>query len=148
MLKFNKNIFLALASVLMLALVSCNSDEDFSEIIAPPTSGETGGTGDSENPDPVRPSNPEGVGYYRPRTSTSNDTCNAVYEYMPAPGQFIRMVLVLIRQLFSVTIGSNNMAGTKVHLVLQTPSPERKEQMSPALKIQERSLLKVASCRL
>lgn len=92
MLKFNKNILFTLASALMLALVSCNSDEDFSEIITPPTSGETGGTGESGNPNipgPVRPSNPDGIGYYRPKTSESNDTCNMVYEYMPAPGQFI-----------------------------------------------------------
>ena len=69
MLKFNKNILFTLASALMLALVSCNSDEDFSEIITPPTSGETGGTGESGNPNipgPVRPSNPDGIGYYRP----------------------------------------------------------------------------------
>ena len=76
----------------MLALVSCNSDEDFSEIITPPTSGETGGsgdTGDTGGAGPVKPSNPDGVEYYRPKTSASNDTCNVVYEYMPAPGQFI-----------------------------------------------------------
>lgn len=92
MLKFNKNILFTLASALMLALVSCNSDEEFSEIITPPTSGETGGSGESGNPNipgPVRPSNPDGIGYYRPKTSASNDTCNMVYEYMPAPGQFI-----------------------------------------------------------
>ena len=92
MLKFNKSILFTLASALMLALVSCNSDEDFSEIITPPTSGETGGSGDTGGTGgtgPIRPSNPDGVEYYRPKTSASNDTCNVVYEYMPAPGQFI-----------------------------------------------------------
>ena len=66
MLKFNKNILFTLASALMLALVSCNSDEDFSEIITPPTSGETegsgsaGSTGDTGGTEPVKPSNPNG----------------------------------------------------------------------------------------
>ena len=93
MLKFNKNILFTLASALMLALVSCNSDEDFSDLIPMPPvsedtggSGDTGGTGDTV---PVKPSNPDGFEFYRPKTSASNDTCNVVYEYMPAPGQFI-----------------------------------------------------------
>lgn len=90
MLKFNKNILFTLASALMLALVSCNSDEDFSDLIPmPPVSEDTGGSGDTGDTGPVKPSNPDGVEYYRPKTSASNDTCNVVYEYMPAPGQFI-----------------------------------------------------------
>ena len=103
MLKWNFKI-LVLAS-LFLALVGCNSDEDIpngpsnndTEIPVGPSSPSRPSESPSEEPsgkpsdNPAKPADPtlSDMTFYRPKTATSNANCDIVYEYMPAPGQFI-----------------------------------------------------------
>lgn len=61
-----KALYILLAGALgVVSISSCNKDD----VIDEPT--------------------PDAGQYYRPATSTSAATCNRVYEYLPAPGQFI-----------------------------------------------------------
>lgn len=80
MWKFNyKNLAKwVMITLLMGGFAACNSDED---VFGP----------DADTPSgPSNPSNPSTpVSYYRPKTSESKATFDQVYQYMPAPGQFI-----------------------------------------------------------
>lgn len=83
-------IFYTLISIIGFLLVfsSCNSDEDFYGVTPPPT----------ENSPEVSPEKPyekpttDIYPFYRPKTEFSKDECNAVFTYLPAPGQFINDV--------------------------------------------------------
>ena len=99
MLKWNFKI-LVLAS-LFLGLISCNSDEEIingpsdnnTEVpVEPSTPSDKPSDKPSDVPTkPVTPTDPDlaDMTFYRPKTATSNANCDIVYEYMPAPGQFI-----------------------------------------------------------
>lgn len=83
MLKLNSKLLNLLLVILFLGLVGCNYDGEIPD-----------GPGEEDKEVPVGPSSPtepsdKPVVGYRPKTESSNVNCNIVYEYMPAPGQFI-----------------------------------------------------------
>ena len=80
MWKFNykRIVELFLVVLFMGGMTACNNDED---VLGP------GADTPSGPSNPSAPSTP--VSYYRPKTSESKATFDQVYQYMPAPGQFI-----------------------------------------------------------
>jgi hypothetical protein len=78
-----------LVMLFMGGFTACNSDED---VLGPGADGPSNPSapsapGDDEPSNPSEPLPP--VSYYRPKTSLSQAQCCKVYEYLPAPGQFI-----------------------------------------------------------
>ena len=103
MLKWNSKLLNLLLAILFFGLVGCNYDgeipdgpsEEDKELPVGPTDSpaDTPTEGPSTGPsvEPVVPTDPElaDMTYYRPKTQSSDVNCNAVLEYLPAPGQFI-----------------------------------------------------------
>lgn len=72
--------------------MGCNSDEDIpSGPSGPSDPNSTNSTNPSGSSRPVIPTDPvlADMTYYRPKIASSNVNCDIVFEYMPAPGQFI-----------------------------------------------------------
>ena len=77
-LNYKRIVELFLVVLFMGGMTACNNDED---VFGP------GADTPSGPSNPSAPSTP--VSYYRPKTSESKATFDQVYQYMPAPGQFI-----------------------------------------------------------
>lgn len=83
----------------LLVLASCNYDDDLlgGDGLTPPSSTPSEPTKPLEPSTPVKPSEPidpskpshDDMTFYRPKTQTSQVKCDRVFEYLPAPGQFI-----------------------------------------------------------
>ena len=87
--------------ILFLGLVGCNYDGEIAD-----------GPGEEDKEVPVGPSSPtepsdKPVVGYRPKTASSSVNCSVVYEYMPAPGQFINELKAMVSNVVTEVMRQN-----------------------------------------